>query len=139
VHTGNEVLPLTLARYCGAGPLGHGVTALVAGFMSGMAGNVSAFATIWTYDDLQASAPKASHRLALRFHGVVVLAAECVCEHLGAVVAAAFIVLNIPFWQGEYDEKALHLHVVFYRVVTRSLWRPDSKNWSLCYLCSLPR
>jgi SSS family solute:Na+ symporter len=30
--------------------LGLGITALMAGFMSGMAGNVSAFATVWTYD-----------------------------------------------------------------------------------------
>jgi solute:Na+ symporter, SSS family len=46
----NEVLPLMLARYCGPGLLGLGITALVAGFMAGMAGNVSAFATVWTYD-----------------------------------------------------------------------------------------
>ena len=49
----NEVLPLMLARYCGPGLLGLGVTALIAGFMSGMAGNVSAFATVWTYDIYQ--------------------------------------------------------------------------------------
>jgi SSS family solute:Na+ symporter len=49
-HTYNEALPLMLARYCGPGLLGLGVTALIAGFMSGMAGNVSAFATVWTYD-----------------------------------------------------------------------------------------
>src|SRR5579871_6593828 len=49
-HSYNEVLPLMLARYCGPGLLGLGVTALIAGFMSGMAGNVSAFATVWTYD-----------------------------------------------------------------------------------------
>ncbi len=49
-HSYNEVLPLMLARYCGPGLLGLGITALVAGFMSGMAGNVSAFATVWTYD-----------------------------------------------------------------------------------------
>ena len=49
-HTYNEVLPLMLARYCGPGLLGLGVTALVAGFMSGMAGNVTAFTTVWTYD-----------------------------------------------------------------------------------------
>ncbi|HTS78492.1 MAG TPA: sodium:solute symporter family protein [Bryobacteraceae bacterium] len=49
-HSYNEVLPLMLARYCGPGLLGLGVTALVAGFMAGMAGNVSAFATVWTYD-----------------------------------------------------------------------------------------
>jgi solute:Na+ symporter, SSS family len=49
-HSYNEVLPLMLARYCGHGLLGLGITALMAGFMSGMAGNVSAFTTVWTYD-----------------------------------------------------------------------------------------
>jgi solute:Na+ symporter, SSS family len=49
-HSYNEVLPLMLARYCGPGLLGLGVTALIAGFMSGMGGNVSAFSTVWTYD-----------------------------------------------------------------------------------------
>jgi solute:Na+ symporter, SSS family len=49
-HSFNEVLPLMLVRYCGPGLLGLGVTALIAGFMSGMAGNVSAFSTVWTYD-----------------------------------------------------------------------------------------
>jgi len=50
LHSYNEVLPLMLARYCGPSLLGLGITALLAGFMSGMAGNVSAFATVWTYD-----------------------------------------------------------------------------------------
>src|SRR6204780_1126949 len=50
LHSYNEVLPLMLVRYCGPGLLGLGITALIAGFMSGMAGNVSAFATVWTYD-----------------------------------------------------------------------------------------
>ncbi|MGD0100270.1 MAG: sodium:solute symporter family protein [Acidobacteriota bacterium] len=50
LHSYNEVLPLMLARYCGPGLMGLGITALIAGFMSGMAGNVSAFATVWTYD-----------------------------------------------------------------------------------------
>ncbi|HEY2352586.1 MAG TPA: sodium:solute symporter family protein [Candidatus Acidoferrum sp.] len=49
-HSYNEVLPLMLARYCGPGLLGLGITALIAGFMSGMAGNVSAFSTVWTHD-----------------------------------------------------------------------------------------
>ena len=49
-RTYNDVLPLLLIRYAGPGLLGLGVTALIAGFMSGMAGNVSAFATVWTYD-----------------------------------------------------------------------------------------
>jgi solute:Na+ symporter, SSS family len=49
-HTYDDVLPLMMARYMGPGLLGLGITALVAGFMAGMAGNVSAFATVWTYD-----------------------------------------------------------------------------------------
>ncbi|MGA3346224.1 MAG: sodium:solute symporter family protein, partial [Terracidiphilus sp.] len=50
LHSYNEVLPLMLVRYCSPGLLGLGITALIAGFMSGMAGNVSAFSAIWTYD-----------------------------------------------------------------------------------------
>jgi solute:Na+ symporter, SSS family len=49
-HTFNDVLPLLMGQYLGPGLLGLGVTAMVAGFMSGMAGNVSAFATVWTHD-----------------------------------------------------------------------------------------
>ncbi len=49
-HTYNEVLPLLLIRYAGPGLLGLGITALIAGFMSGMAGNVSAFSAVWSYD-----------------------------------------------------------------------------------------
>jgi SSS family solute:Na+ symporter len=49
-HSYNQVLPLMMVRYLGPGLLGLGITALVAGFMSGMAGNVSAFSTVWTYD-----------------------------------------------------------------------------------------
>jgi SSS family solute:Na+ symporter len=64
-HSYNEVLPLMLARYCGPGLLGLGITALIAGFMSGMAGNVSAFTTVWTYDIYRAlinkSAPDAHY------------------------------------------------------------------------------
>jgi SSS family solute:Na+ symporter len=53
MHSYNEVLPLMLVRYCGPGLLGLGITALIAGFMSGMAGNVSAFSAVWTYDIYQ--------------------------------------------------------------------------------------
>ncbi len=49
-RTYNDVLPLLMGQYLGPGLLGLGVTAMIAGFMSGMAGNVSAFATVWTYD-----------------------------------------------------------------------------------------
>src|SRR6202171_4475228 len=45
----NDVLPLMLARYCGPGLLGLGITALIAGFMSGIAGNVTAVTPVSTY------------------------------------------------------------------------------------------
>src|SRR5579871_2257935 len=50
LHSYNEVLPLMMVRYLAPGLLGLGITALIAGFMSGMAGNVSAFSAVWTYD-----------------------------------------------------------------------------------------
>ena len=48
------VIPVLLLRYFPAGMLGLGLTALMASFMSGMAGNVTAFNTVWTYDIYQA-------------------------------------------------------------------------------------
>lgn len=47
-------LPNLMARYYSHGLLGLGVTAMLASFMSGMAGNVTAFNTVWTYDLYQA-------------------------------------------------------------------------------------
>jgi SSS family solute:Na+ symporter len=49
----NMVIPAMLAHYFPAGLLGIGFTALMASFMSGMAGNVTAFNTVWTYDIYQ--------------------------------------------------------------------------------------
>ncbi len=49
----NVALPLLMQRYYPHGLLGLGLTALLASFMSGMAGNVTAFNTVWTYDIYQ--------------------------------------------------------------------------------------
>ena len=46
----DTALPVLIARYFPAGLIGLGITALLAGFMAGQAGNVSAFNTVWTYD-----------------------------------------------------------------------------------------
>ena len=46
----NLAVPMMLAHYLPTGLLGLGLTALMASFMSGMAGNVTAFNTVWTYD-----------------------------------------------------------------------------------------
>jgi SSS family solute:Na+ symporter len=49
----NMVIPSMLAHYFPPGLLGLGFTALMASFMAGMAGNVTAFNTVWTYDIYQ--------------------------------------------------------------------------------------
>jgi solute:Na+ symporter, SSS family len=49
----NLAIPVLLAHYLPSGLLGLGLTALMASFMSGMAGNVTAFNTVWTYDIYQ--------------------------------------------------------------------------------------
>ena len=49
----NLALPLLLQKLYPPGLLGLGLTALLASFMSGMAGNVTAFNTVWTYDIYQ--------------------------------------------------------------------------------------
>jgi SSS family solute:Na+ symporter len=52
------VIPQMLAHYFPPGILGLGLTALMASFMSGMAGNVTAFNTVWTYDIYQSHIKK---------------------------------------------------------------------------------
>jgi len=46
----DSALPLLIGRYFPRGLVGLGITALLAGFMAGQAGNISAFNTGWTYD-----------------------------------------------------------------------------------------
>lgn len=46
----DSALPMLIQRYYPTGLMGLGVTALLAGFMAGQAGNISAFNTVWTYD-----------------------------------------------------------------------------------------
>src|SRR6201997_1295105 len=56
-------IPNMLLHYFPTGILGLGLTALLASFMSGMAGNVTAFNTVWTYDLYQSYiAPNKSDR-----------------------------------------------------------------------------
>jgi SSS family solute:Na+ symporter len=50
----NMALPSLIAHYYPEGLLGVGLTALLASFMSGMAGNVTAFNSVWTFDIYQA-------------------------------------------------------------------------------------
>ena len=50
----NGIILSLLEKYCPPGLMGLALTALLASFMSGMAGNVTAFNTVWTYDLYQA-------------------------------------------------------------------------------------
>ena len=56
---------MLLKQYLPAGVLGLGITALLASFMSGMAGNVSAFNTVWTYDIYQSYIRPATNNKAI--------------------------------------------------------------------------
>lgn len=47
------MLPMLMVLWYPSGVLGLGLTALMASFMSGMAANVTAFNTVWTYDIYQ--------------------------------------------------------------------------------------
>ena len=54
----NQVITTLMAKFYPAGMLGVGLTGLMASFMSGMAGNVTAFNQVWTYDIYQSHIKK---------------------------------------------------------------------------------
>ncbi|HUU12355.1 MAG TPA: sodium:solute symporter family protein [Terriglobia bacterium] len=82
-------LPHLMARYYSHGLLGLGVTAMLASFMSGMAGNVTAFNTVWTYDIYQAYLARGrSDRHYLTVGRVATIAATLLS------IATAYIVLR---------------------------------------------
>ena len=129
-HTYNEVLPLMLARYCGPGLLGLGITALIAGFMSGMAGNVSAFATVWTYDIYRALIRKD----ATDDHYVAV---GRWCTVLGVLVsiAAAYVVMQFASIM-DYVQALFTFFIapLFGTVILGMLWKrasPAGGFWGL--------
>src|SRR5213595_1242043 len=80
--------PMMLVHFFPAGLLGLGLTALLASFMSGMAGNVTAFNTVWTYDLYQSYVrPGAadSHYLAMgRFATVFGVAVSIAAAYVAA-------------------------------------------------------
>jgi solute:Na+ symporter, SSS family len=85
----NQALPLMMSMFYGKGMLGLGITALLASFMSGMAGNITAFNTVVTYDIYQTyirQKMKDSHYLAVG-RATTVLGTAIAC-------ASSYIVLN---------------------------------------------
>jgi SSS family solute:Na+ symporter len=95
------VVPAMLAHYFPSGLLGLGLTALIASFMSGMAGNVTAFNTVWTYDIYQSYIrPQASdaHYLAVgRAATVAGIAASVACAYTAAKFNNIMDVLQLVF------------------------------------------
>ena len=129
-HSYNEVLPLMLIRYCGPGLLGLGITALVAGFMSGMAGNVSAFSTVWTYDIYGAYINKKANDS----HYVFMGRASTVVGMLVSV-ATAYLVANAASIM-DYVQALFSFFIapLFGTVILGMLWKRATKEggfWGL--------
>ena len=95
------VVPAMLAHYFPTGLLGLGLTALIASFMSGMAGNVTAFNTVWTYDIYQSYIRKNAsdaHYLAVgRAATVAGIAASVACAYTAAKFNNIMDVLQLVF------------------------------------------
>jgi SSS family solute:Na+ symporter len=129
-HTYNEVLPLMLARYCGPGLLGLGITALIAGFMSGMAGNVSAFATVWTYDIYRALIrPRASD------HHYVAMGRWCTVLGVLISIGTAYLVMQFLSIM-DYVQALFSFFIapLFGTVILGMLWKratPAAGFWGL--------
>jgi len=88
-------------KYCPSGLLGLALTALLASFMSGMAGNVTAFNTVWTYDLYQAYlAPKKTdeHYLWMgRAITVVGILLSIACAYFASNYSNAMDVVQLVF------------------------------------------
>jgi SSS family solute:Na+ symporter len=88
-------------RYCPPGLLGLALTGLLASFMSGMAGNVTAFNTVWTYDLYQAYfAPNRSdeHYMKMaRAITVVGILLSIACAYFAALYNNAMDIIQLVF------------------------------------------
>ena len=88
-------------KYCPPGMLGLALTALLASFMSGMAGNVTAFNTVWTYDLYQAYlAPNKSdgHYMTMgRIITVVGVLLSIACAYFASNYSNAMDIIQLVF------------------------------------------
>jgi SSS family solute:Na+ symporter len=88
-------------RYCPTGLLGLALTALLASFMSGMAGNVTAFNTVWTYNLYQAffvPGKSDDHYLWMgKFITVVGILFSILCAYFASMYNNAMDVIQLVF------------------------------------------
>jgi SSS family solute:Na+ symporter len=129
-HSYNEVMPLMMARYLGPGFLGIGVTALIAGFMSGMAGNISAFATVWTYDIYRPVLNRAAGD-----GKCLSIGRWCTVIGLGASIGAAYLVMQFASIM-DYVQALFGFFIIplFGTVIIGMLWKratPAGGFWGL--------
>jgi SSS family solute:Na+ symporter len=82
--------PMMLVRLFPSGMLGLGLTALMASFMSGMAGNVTAFNTVWTYDIYQSHIRRGASDAHYLWMGRAATVGGIVLSVVAAYVAGAF-------------------------------------------------
>jgi len=97
----DRVILSLVQKYCPPGLLGLALTALLASFMSGMAGNVTAFNTVWTYDLYQAyMAPNRSdaHYMWMgRFITVVGILLSIACAYFARMYNNAMDIIQLVF------------------------------------------
>ena len=102
-------VPLMLSHYFPQGMLGVGITALIASFMAGMAGNVTAFNTVFTYDIYQAyikkGAPDAHYLRVGRLATVAGISASVAAAYLAThfnnimdMLQLVFAFVNAPLF-----------------------------------------
>ncbi|MBS1991640.1 MAG: sodium:solute symporter family protein [Cyanobacteria bacterium SZAS LIN-2] len=85
----NMAIPILLSSMYPSGLLGLGITALLASFMSGMAGNVTAFNTVWTFDIYQSYIAKNKSDAHYLWMGKAATAGGILIS-----VATAYLVMN---------------------------------------------
>jgi solute:Na+ symporter, SSS family len=97
----DSIILSLVKRYCPSGLLGLALTALLASFMSGMAGNVTAFNTVWTYDLYQAYlAPNRSDQHYFRMGQavtVVGIALSIACAYFASHYSNAMDIVQLVF------------------------------------------
>lgn len=86
----NMTLPLLLQKLYPSGLLGLGITALIASFMSGMAGNVTAFNTVFTFDIYQTHIKKNASEKHYLYIGKATTIAGILLSILTAYIARGF-------------------------------------------------
>ncbi len=97
----DETIISLMARFYPEGMIGIGITALLASFMSGMAGNVTAFNTVWTYDIYQShirrKAPDRHYLLVARIASVACVALSVATAYIARSYNNIMDVLQLAF------------------------------------------